>query len=539
MGEDNGQTSALALFRPWYLVVLLLLAAIVPYLPGMKGPFLFDDVHNIKENAAVYSFEPGRFFADPTTFSAKTGNWPYRPLTVTVNSILAVADADSALAWHIVALALHLFSTFLVFLLCVRGFRLGKTAFVPAFIFAAAPLQTQAVLYVSALGVVLSCFFSLSAVWFFICLSDRQDKSAVFATLVVLFSIVAFFSYEGSLALLVWLPLALYGGNRPIISKKTVVVFVGVFFCAVLYLALRAGFAPGEMFSGHRDIRPEYSAFEQVMNGLELPWVMAGILLFPKGLNFFHHPAPPSSIFSASAIMIFAATVLVFVFLFMTRKRRPLAAGTAWYLAALLPAALVSLNLPWSEHRAYLALPGLAIALGYAFTRLLENLGPLRRRGAYLLIVLMFFCFALFTVLRADAWTSEAKIMKDAVKKSPRYDVPWHILASRYQGQGDCARAIRLEQRAVSVNPDFADAYNTMASCYLVEGQLKKARQAAGKALELDRHNPMYKRNLAVVLIYTGEKNRAERMLRELVESLPRHDYVRRLAERDLAGIGD
>lgn len=129
--------------------------------------------------------------------------------------------------------------------------------------------------------------------------------------------------------------------------------------------------------------------------------------------------------------------------------------------------------------------------------------------------------------------------MKDAIQKSPRYYVPLHLLADHYRKQGECEKALPLSKRAVHLNPEFADAHNTMAHCLLKEGRTDEAKRAAQRAHNLDRDNPMYKRNLAVSLIAEGELKRAKSLLVELIESLPRHHYVRRLAERDLRRIRD
>lgn len=297
MGEDSEQTPAISFFRPWYLVVILALAAVLPYLPGINAPFIFDDVPNIVDNPAILSFEPARFLTDAGAFSAKPGNWPYRPLTVTVNSLLTISLGYNAAAWHVLQIVLHLFNTLLVLMIAARGFRLGRGVFLPAYIFAMAPLQTQAVLYASAMGGVLSCFFALAAVLAMIYLSDRKD--AALAPLVVLCSAAAFLSYEGSLALVLWLPLILVCGGRSLRQRKPLAVTAVVFLVALLFMAARAGFSPGEFLSGHSEIRPAYSTFEQVITGLQLPWIMAALLLFPKALNFFHHPAVPAGFVSA------------------------------------------------------------------------------------------------------------------------------------------------------------------------------------------------------------------------------------------------
>ncbi|MFO8058276.1 MAG: tetratricopeptide repeat protein [bacterium] len=535
MGEDSRQTSAMSLFRPWYLVVMLGLAAVLPYLPGINAPFIFDDMPNIVNNPAILSFEPGLFLTDAGAFSAKTGNWPYRPLTVTVNSLLTMSFGYTAAAWHVLQIVLHLFNTVLVLMIAARGFRLGRAAFLPAYIFAVAPLQTQAVLYASATGVVLSCFFALTAVLAMVYLADRKD--AALAPLVVLCAAAAFISYEGSLALVLWLPLVLVGGDHRLRQRKLLAVMAVVFLVALLFMAARVWFSPGDFLSGHSEIRPAYSGLEQVITGLQLPWIMAALLLFPKALNFFHHPALPAGFVSASSIITVLATLFIFGLIVWLRRHRPFVTGMGWYLAALLPAALVSLNLPWAEHRSYLALPGLLAALGYAVAGIGGRGNSIRRYLQVGLLILIVGALAMNTALRARTWTSPVSLLKDAIEKSPGYYVPWHLLASRYLESDECEKSLRLESRALSLKPDFADGYNTIVQCYLEQDKQGKALKAAERAVKLEPDNPLYQRNLAVVLIQSGLHERARSTLKELIHSLPPYHPVRRMAERDLARI--
>ena len=83
--------------------------------------------------------------------------------------------------------------------------------------------------------------------------------------------------------------------------------------------------------------------------------------------------------------------------------------GLAWYLAALLPALAVSLNTPWSEHRSYLALPGLVMALGFILERLEDSAAEISRGRVRLVGVMTMVMLALMGVAgayRSALWSS-------------------------------------------------------------------------------------------------------------------------------------
>jgi Tfp pilus assembly protein PilF len=55
--------------------------------------------------------------------------------------------------------------------------------------------------------------------------------------------------------------------------------------------------------------------------------------------------------------------------------------------------------------------------------------------------------------------------------------------------------AIYRWEKAVQIDPKYAAAYNDLAVAYEHEGQLDKARQAYGKAIELEPNNAQIQQN--------------------------------------------
>jgi Flp pilus assembly protein TadD len=55
--------------------------------------------------------------------------------------------------------------------------------------------------------------------------------------------------------------------------------------------------------------------------------------------------------------------------------------------------------------------------------------------------------------------------------------------------------AIYRWQRAVEIDPRYAEAYNDLAIAYEHEGDFEKARLSYEKALEIEPNNPVIKQN--------------------------------------------
>lgn len=48
---------------------------------------------------------------------------------------------------------------------------------------------------------------------------------------------------------------------------------------------------------------------------------------------------------------------------------------------------------------------------------------------------------------------------------------------------------------ALNVNPKFAKAYNRMSKCHIAQGDLKQASVILQKSIELDKENPVNKKD--------------------------------------------
>lgn len=132
---------------------LLLIVALV-YAPTWRYPFLYEDV---RDGARI--IQP---WAGWASWWAETRQKPARSLNSLVNGLSERYLGIEAGPWHLVSVVLHAVNTLLVFWLAGTVFPLGS-AWAAAAIFAAHPMQVEAVAYVSARADVLSTTFVLLA----------------------------------------------------------------------------------------------------------------------------------------------------------------------------------------------------------------------------------------------------------------------------------------------------------------------------------------------------------------------------------------
>ncbi len=528
--------------NPWVRTLLraALVAAfaVVPFLPGVRGPFIFDDLNTIVQNPAIRRINLDRFFSDPTTFSVKPGNWPYRPLTTAANAVMfRLANVDP-LPWHLFQVMAHLINSLLVMALARRVFGLKGGALVAGLVFAAAPLETQAVLYVSAKSMTLALGPALLAVIAAVESGRASDERGLllWRWLCIACSTLAVFTSEGALALAVFLPLALYASGEGLWNKRAARVLLGVLAAVALYLLARWLAKGGLSPLAHARVAPPYTRVQNAALQLRFPFVMARLFLLPLHLSFLHHAPAPMGVLDPLGWGPAAAMSAAAVLIMLLRKQRAAAAGLAWYFAALLPAVAVPLNIAWAEHRTYLALPGLAVAVAWAAQSIMDaqaKRGPARAMLARLCVALALVMLAALAWQRSAEWSSPMRIFRDAVHNAPRDDVPWNFLADEQRQEMQYRDALTSLDQAIRLNPYFADAYSSRAAILISFGRYDEALDSAQMAVKLDPANGTYWNNLATTLVYLKRWKEAEAPLRRALELTPPQDPNRMTLEKN------
>jgi protein O-mannosyl-transferase len=523
--------------RPALAVAVIVAAAVIPFLPALRAPFLFDDINTIVQNPAIHEINLDAFFSDPTTFSVKPGNWPYRPLAVALNAMLFELFGLAPGGWHGFQFALHALNSLLVMIMARRVFGLSRGALAAGLLFAIDPLQSQAVIYISARTMVAGCTWALLAVLLFErALRADHPRTELAASIgTVAAALLAFFSSEGSLALVIWLALAAYAlGVKPW-ERRPRAVLLAVAAGVAVFLLAKWVTAHGPAFTANPRVATGYTRLESVSISLRFPFVAVLLFALPLRLNVLHHAVAASSALEWRFWAPALGTVAVAALLVVLRRRRTFAAGMAWYFGSLLPALIVPLNIAWAEHRSYLALPGLCVALAAGLEGLERMLaGQRRSRLAVAALIVVLACLGALTWQRAQAWRSERALFMASARAEPDYDVPWSFLAEEARKRVDYETALRYLDRTLALNPNFADAYGSRSAVLMAAGRYREAAEAADRAVELDPQNPTYRNNFGMALWRLGYLVDAEKALAQAIKLMPPNDPNRRIFEKNL-----
>lgn len=448
-------------FAPILVGVVLLL-----YANSLGNGYVFDDVKVIQENETIRSFSAAAgIFRDifgytPLEVKGNRIDPSYRPvrfLSYALDYAITRAifgdfepSSPPPLIFHFTNVILHGVSAVLVFLLALRllpGSRFGPA--IVALLFAAHPVQTEAVTYLSGRRDVLFAVFYLLGLLAY--LRGKETGRWPGAVICVGFYLLSLFTKEMAvtlpcIALLLSPPRR--GGKSGGWALLLVLFVIAAAFSAWKVLLKNPG--------GLGEESVLYWGGGLVTTLLTIPRLLfhyLGLILFPLRLSvdysFDAFPASRSLLdpWTTAAALAGVAAIAAGVVLAWRRGARIVPVAALWFLITLLP---VLQFIPHPERVAerflYLPLVGPLLLAGWWFPRLAGRLGrPRLALGIPCLLVLL---FGVRVMLRNTDWSDPERLWGSAVAAHPR-----------------CARAQAAFGAALMERGRYAEAMPHLDAC--------------------------------------------------------------------------
>ena len=537
--KNKGSAPGLAarLWRPNLIYPCLLLAVVLGlYWNTLGHEFVHDDLTLIQQNRTVTELRWGDIFSHRV----------YRPVRTLTYALNYWAGGLDPTGYHLFNVLLHALNSMLVYWLfrAVTGRR--TLALAGALLFAAHPVQTAAVAYVSGRKDLLAAFFILAGCLSFLSYRDTGRRRYLLLCLACL--VVGVLSKELVIvlpALLLLLDLCRPDrSGGPVREPAAVRLFRALVRSRMAY-ALGFVLAAASLY---------YALFLSPASRMEGLWggslaAHAGTCfkLFSHyvGLAVFTHPLiadytgevfPLSPGFADAstlmAVVLLAAFVAVAVWIYPSRPLVSL--GMGWFLATLAPVLqIVPFHELAADHFLYVPLIGVSLLGGAAVEVVARERGY--RELAVGVLALVLVAFSLRTVVRNRDWANVETLWRATLEQAPGSYRAHTNLAVTYMGKQQPDVALKHTLRALELNPGRALEWSNLSALYvqlaeraraeknydLASNLLDKCREAAGKALETDDSNFMSLTNMgncfekaAEIAVETG-KPEAVVMLRQ------------------------
>jgi protein O-mannosyl-transferase len=483
---------------PVALLGVVLVLAYYAFAPGLHGPWLLDDSVNLgplRLQSMTWAEIQANIFASP-----RLGGWS-RSLTLLTLAVTDYIYGVDTFPFKHHNLLLHLANGLLIFwfvrLLFTAAGRAGAAnwaALIVAAIWLLHPLQVSTVLYVIQRLVLLSSFFSLLALCLYVegrLLAHRRPLAGTAAIACALGFVwpLAIISKENAVLVVLVVPLLelfvlrwrTQSRRERTLLRWLLAVFIALpIVLGTLYLALRAE----SLLAGYagRDFTP----VERFMTQAHVLWLYLKLIAFPiPGLMTLHHDGfPVQRVLDSGTIVAALGLIAILAAAVLLRRRAPLVGfGLAWFFAwHVLESSVLGLELVF-EHRNYLALMGLAVALvaaGAALMRAQKLRVPMAVGVVALLAML-----ALNTAARAFVWSDYDLLIEADYQQHPTSPRVLEGLVIIHMNRGDAESALGYVEELKALVPDaaFPMLWEVLIRCDVPGG----ASEAFAKALALTR----------------------------------------------------
>ncbi|MBT6149968.1 MAG: hypothetical protein HOH74_31300, partial [Gemmatimonadetes bacterium] len=359
--------AGLQLHRPGTALGLILVVVCLAYANSFGNGWHYDDAHTITENPHIRSLaDPLGFFTERTWFARDADKAMFRPLVLLSLALnYSISELDTV-SYHVVNLLIHIGATMLLWVLLRQMGRGPSLALLGAMLFGLHPLCTEPVNYISSRSESLASLFVMACL---VChLREGPREFGWWRAASATCFAGAMLSKETGITALGLI--VLYDLSRGPLQWRYLLPRLRP--THGLYLALALGYLL--MQSGHVNEavidKPVRDGLTQFMTQVKALGHYARLLLVPRGLSVQHQffEGGPWLVVGASLLMI---TSLIFV---LRRASSDIVFGLAWCVTVLSPTLVVPLFVLVNDHRLYLPIAGLVIAL----TGLWMDIRPLK-----------------------------------------------------------------------------------------------------------------------------------------------------------------
>ncbi len=554
------------------LASLFLLLAVI-YANSITGGWQFDDGPNIVANANVHLQSLSRqtivkaLYVNTFATGGDRLTRPLAYLSFAANYYLGGLDVRG---YHLFNIVIHYIAAVFLFLTIERtlnlpllreetGNRAYPTALLATFFWASSPLQVNAVTYVVQRMTSMAGMFTIMALYFYV----RGRTADRFAVRPYILSAVCAVLSLATKPIAAVLPVSIFLYDLLLIQgvsrenlRRAMRIIIPAVAAGLIILVGTVVFTALFDYS-----RWTFTMKERLLTEPRVMLFYLTLLLYPAGsrLMMDYDIELSHSLFSPWTTLpaMLAVVGIVGCGLWLSRKK-PLIAFSIlfFFLNHLIEGSFIPLDIAF-DYRNYVPSFFFFLPPALFLIRLLDSAASRRAVRPLLAfgIILLLVAQARIVALRNDVFQDAKVLWADNVSKAPLLSRPHAILGGLLYEAGNYAGAIRETEkalalarysnvtqpalyrtnlglaylsspggddravvefaRAIRIQPNLAAARNGMALAMLRRGLLAEAYANSEKAVQYDPGNANYRANLALVLLKSGNPDRAVEVARE------------------------
>lgn len=530
------------------LTALAALAALtfLSYSNVLNGPFIFDDEMYIASNRQIKDISL---------------LWPPSPRYLTYLSFAlnyAVGGLDT-FGYHLFNVAVHVMNSALVFAVAMLLFNTSRmkekglegyalpAAIIASFLFAAHPVQTQAVSYVAQRFASLTALFYLLSLASYLKWRTSENSGRFIFYAIALFSaIAAQFTKETGFTLpaVIVLTEFVFFRRAKDTGKRAAALFLFLLVMVIVPFLLF-----GQEFSGSntgvseetrmlqlRDLKT-VSAHDYLATQFRVMATYLRLLVLPLGQNMDYDYPLLRSFFLPEVVLsaALAASVFILGVYLLVRGRRGgsghfLVAGYGiifFFIAISVESSIIPINDVIYEHRLYLPNAGASIFFSallmgvFAFLRNRSALKSSAMAWAIVMTAAIALPLSAATWSRNNLWADELLFWRDVAAKSPRKARVRNNLGNVLYKKGLAGEGMAEFRKAAELDPSFADARYNLGTAYKDLGLMEEAIREFEAAVRYQPGKLNARNNLGLAYYTVGRYGEAEGQFKYILSVNP------------------
>lgn len=521
--------------------IIIIVVSILVYSNTLNGRFVWDDRGSIVFNTSLRTINniPLFFLTDQWKLTGNPSSNYYRPVINTFWALEFQLWGENPRGYHVTNILLHALLSFLFFNLCLKILGSDAASFFSALIFAAHPIHTECVAWITGVGYIIFSIFIVLSLLFYIRFTDNQSGTSLILSISSF--TLAVFSIEYALMFPFIIIAYEHLFKRRMVRVKIILPFILI---PILYLVAREFI----VVSGNSSEMPLYS---RILTSVVIQVKYLYIFFLPYALNVLYDIRSVSTVVSAEVILsVFVLIAVAALMFYLYRHEKRAFFALFWFFIILFPAANIIVVLkPQVMSLRYLYIPsiGLAMFSGIYIEKFYSRLKIIP------VLIIMLLSLKTFTQNRYwhDEITLYGKMVSDApasalarnnlgvayleanmplnallefqkaVQIDPSYGFAVFNLGDTYQSFNKFNEAIFYLQKAIRINPSDSRTYNSLGIVYKKTGRYQEALDEFNLSLLANPNNYEAHYNLAELLSFLGRKKEAVVHYMEFVRLAP------------------
>jgi len=536
------------------LLFLLVIFVFIVYSGSIKGPFVFDDVINIRDNPQIRLTE---LKLDGIIRAGFESPCPHRPVANISFALNYYFSRYDVAGYHLVNILMHIITGIILFyfIKVTLGLSysqnlklqfeknapsdkrncsiynstnssispsqrsLGPTSnellfisFFTAFIWLVHPVQTQTVSYiVQRMNCMATMFYILSLLLYVKArLANFKGKKLALYFGCILSGILSLSSKEIAATLPFFIFLYewyFFQELRQKWLKRNSIYLLSFLFIVIFMVFFYLDSHPVKSILSTYSSR-DFTLYQRVLTEFRVIIYCISLIMFPHPmrLNLLHDfPISHSFLDPITTLFSFIGIAgLIVMAIWLAKRERLLSFCILWFLGNLvIESSVIGLEIIF-EHRLYL--PSMFFIL--IFVGLVCRFVNSKWIGCTLLCTVAII-FSVWTYQRNIVWSDDVKLWEDCAIKSPHKPRQHYNLGVVLARKGNFDDAIKHYHTALKIKPDYLEAYYNLGNALARKGDAKAAIYNYRKALQL---NPDFFKsyyNIARILSHRGKTGEA------------------------------